>query len=264
MARYKDQIDATKAAHMAARALSDAALVKLEGFADDLAAGDLTVDQFASEARKVVRFAYRESAAVGRSLTTQQADRPDWTPAKTITTSDYLASLLTDVNRNVAEYKAGEQDEKARRKLKLRVGLSATTAAQRGFTDAQLEHYAELQLLGYKVTKLWLANFLHNDPCANCITLNGTEVPFGDEFPIPTLMSEVSIYRDLQGPPLHVHCKCVMVVLITRAENLLDSVNTQRLSLPTTMTTETVKSLPRRVFDAIIRALRAIVGGKKK
>lgn len=263
MPRYKDQIEATKAAHMAARALSDAALVKLEGLSDELAANDVTIEEFTTQARKIVRHSYRESAAVARSLTVQQAQRPDWKPVGSVATSAYLQSLISDVERNVAEFKAGPMDDKARRKLKLRVGLSATTAAQRGFTDSQLEHYSELQTLGYKVTKLWLANFLNNDPCANCITLNGTEVPFGEEFPVPTLIQS-SIYRDLQGPPLHVHCKCVMVVLITRTENLLDSVNTQRISLPTTMSTALVKSLPRRVFDAIIRALRAIFGGKKK
>jgi hypothetical protein len=263
MTTYKDQIEATKAAHMAARALSDAAYVKLESLAQDLSSGRITIDKYAAESRKIVRFSYRESATVARSLTKQQSGLSDWRPEGSVSTSDYLSSLIDDVNKNIAEYKAGEQDEKALRRLKLRVRLSATTAAQRGFTDAQLENYGELQEKGFKVSKLWLANFLNNDPCENCKKLHGTEVEFGKEFPVPTLM-KVSVYRDLQGPPLHVHCKCMMVVLISRPENRFDVINTNRIKVPTTMSTETVKRLPRRVFDAIIRALRAIVGGKKK
>lgn len=263
MARYTKQIEATRAAHMASRALSDAALVSLDEAWDSYVDGDTDINVYAIEARKIVRFSYREAAAVARSLAIQQSEIPDWEPTGELVDTPYLRSLVADVDRNIAEYRESEQDEKARRRLKLKVGLSAITAAERGFTDAQLEHYGELEAMGSRVTKLWLANFLNNEPCVDCVHLNGTEVEFDEEFPVPTL-KRTAVYRDLQGPPLHVRCKCVMVVLITRADNLFDRVPTVNITLPATMSTETVKRLPRRIFESIVKLLRAIAGGSKK
>lgn len=263
MARYTKQIEATRAAHMASRALSDAALVNLDKAWDAYTSGEITINAYAVEARKIVRFSYREAAAVARSLTMQQSEIMDWEPTGELKDTPYLKALLADVDRNLNEYRDGPQDEKDRRKFKLKVGLSAITAAERGFTDSQLVYYGELRDMGHRVSKLWLANFLNNEPCIDCVHLNGTEVDFDDEFPVPTLM-RTAVYRDLQGPPLHVRCKCVMVVLVTRADNLFDRIPTSNIAIPATMSTETVKRLPRRIFDSIVKLLRAISGGVGK
>lgn len=260
MTKYSKQIEATRAAHMASRALADAAIVRLDKAWDSYVSGDLTIDQLRSEAHKIVKFSYNEAASVGKALTQRQSGIVDWNPIGDLKDSAYLESLLLDVDRNIEDFKNSDRDEKAGKRLKFRVGLSAITASQRGFTDAQLVHYGELQAMGHRVTKLWTANFVNNEPCVDCISLHGTVVPFDTEFPVPTLM-RTAVYRDLQGPPLHVRCKCVMVVLITSADNIFDKIPTNRVDIPTTMSTDSVKSLPRRIFDSIVKVLRTITGG---
>lgn len=262
MAKYDKQIRDTQAAHMASRALADAAKVKIADLWSRVTSGKITVDQFAVDAKQLVRFSYKESWAVARLLVIDQADMGGWDPSKAVGDTDYLKDLLLDVDRNVAEFKASDHSEKAARRLTFRIELSAITAAERGFTDSQLAYYGDLRDMGFRVTKLWLANFVNNEPCVDCITLSGTSVPFDQEFPIPTLM-RTAVYRDLQGPPLHVRCKCVMVVLITRADNILDRFPSKKMTIPTTMSTDTVKSLPARIFDSILKVLRLITGGSK-
>lgn len=262
MARYTEQIERTRAAHMAARAISDAATVRLTDSWNDFEAGIIDIDDWALEARKTVRFSYRESAKIARILSREMAELPGWEPEPYLKNSDYLRSLLLDVERNVRTFKESDQSDKAKRNLKLRVELSSVTAAERGFTDSQLKHYGELVDMGYRVSKMWLANFVNNDPCVSCRALHNIRVPFQQEFPVPTLM-RTAIYRDLQGPPLHVRCKCVMVVLITRAENLLERIPTETITPSNTMTTEMVKRLPKRIFNSIVNVLKMITGRRR-
>lgn len=262
MTKYSKQVEATRAAHMASRALADAAVVRLGRAWSDYESGKMTLTKFRAEAHRVVKYSYREASSVARTLTKDQSGITDWVPSARVRDSDYLTSLLADVDKNVEAFKQSDQGDKAAKRLKFRIELSAITAAQRGFTDAQLAHYGELQALGHRVTKLWTANFVNNEPCVDCISLHGTVVPFGQEFPVPTLM-RTAVYKDLQGPPLHVRCKCVMVVLITSADNLFDKIPTSRVAIPATMSTESVKSLPRRIFDSIVKVLRTITGGSR-
>jgi hypothetical protein len=257
MATYTEQIKATQAAHMASRAISDATLISLRDIWDEYASGKLTDAKYLAAAKRIVRSAYRDSARVARNLTKSQAEIPEWTPMNSLVSSEYLTSLIDDVERNHKEYLDSDRSDKSARRMRLKFELSAITAAERGFTDSQLMHYGELRDFGFRVRKLWLANFINNEPCADCINLNGTVVDFDSEFPIPTLM-KTSVYRDLQGPPLHVRCKCVMVVIITRAENLTERIPTKTNVSPTTMSTKTVKSLPKRIFDSIVNVLRTV------
>lgn len=261
MATYAEQITATQSAHMISRALSDAAVKQLADLFDKLTMDEISLNQYSISSKRVIRTAYRESAKAGRSLVRHLSGMDDWEPEPALTVTPYLNSLLADVEANVANFGEGveQRDGSSMRQLKLRVSLSAITAAERGFTDAQLEHYSELEDFGYSLQKMWLANFINNEPCADCINLNGNVVSFRSEFPVPTLM-RTAIYRDLQGPPLHVRCKCVMVVLITTAENMFDRVPNMRTTPANTMTTETVKKLPRRIFNTLIKFLKAITG----
>ena len=259
MAKYLEQIETTKAANMASRAISDASILKLDEAWDRMDAGEIDITQFHTEVRGIVRFAYRESAQIGKKLTQTLSGIDGWNPSETIRDTEYLKSLLTDVKRNVDAFKKSGKTDADRRKLKLRLGLSAITASTRGLTDAQISHYSELKDMGYKLQKMWLANFANNEPCADCVALHGTRVPFENEFPIPTLM-RTAVYRDLQGPPLHVRCKCTMVILITTLENLLDVIPRESADSIVTMSTKTVKKLPQKVFDAVIKVLRMITG----
>jgi len=261
LAKYLDQIEATRAANMASRSLADASLLKLDDAWELLDNGKLTIPEFHTEVRRIVRFAYRESALVGKALTQNLSGIDGWNPVTDIRDTDYLKSLLVDVKRNIESFKNSNQEDKDRRKLKLRLGLSALTAASRGLTDAQLAYYAELKDMGYKLQKLWLANFVNNEPCVDCVTLHNVRVKFEDEFPVPTLR-KTAIYRDLQGPPLHVRCKCTMVVLITTLENLFDSLPKEVVNSTTTMSTQSVKKLPQKVFDSVIKVLRMITRRK--
>lgn len=255
MTSYKAQIDATKAAHLAARALADAAQISISAAFDRYNAGEITSKQYEAEALRVVRKSYRDSAKVARLLTKSQAQLTGWNPEPSIITSPYLKSLEQDVRNNFKKYREGIHSD---RQLRLRLQLSAYTGAERGFTDAQLKHYKELQDFGYRIRKLWVANFMNNDPCIDCVNLHGTAVAFESEFPVPTLM-RTAIYRDLQGPPLHVRCKCVMVVLISSLDNIFESIPNQRTtSRATAMTTESVKRLPTRAFNSILSVLSSI------
>lgn len=261
MAKYKHQIEVTRAAHMASRAISDASVIAIDDAVEALTKGTMSLTEFKKVAKRIVRKAYNESATIAKNLTVNLANIPQWKPSGSVTNSAYLVSLLSDVERNIQTFSNSLKDEKAIRALALKVKLSAITGAERGFTDSQLEHYGELRDMGYRVEKLWLANFINNEPCIDCVHLHGTQVEFDKEFPIPTLM-KTSIYRDLQGPPLHVRCKCLMVVLITTATNIFDKVVVDSPNVPATMTTETVKKLPLRIFNAIIRVLKTITGRK--
>lgn len=262
MATYAYQVETTRGAHMASRALADAAIVDLQDFAERMSKGKMTLAEYRNEARRLVRKSYRGSASVARNLTQQLSELPGWEPQEALKHTDYLDSLLKDVDRNIETFKNSTQTNKDLRALSLRVQLSAITAAERGFTDAQLAHYAELEVFGYRVSKLWLANFLNNEPCVDCVLLHGTQVDFNQEFPIPTLMRS-SVYRDLQGPPLHVRCKCMMVVLISSAENILDSITVDAPQAPTPMSVKVIQRMSKKIFDDIIKVIRLITRRKQ-
>lgn len=262
MATYSAQIEMTKAAHMASRAISDASELKIQNLVDDLHTGSISIGTYRRTVKAIVRKAYKDAGRTAKELTKQSSDMPSWEPELEVGDSEYLKSLLADVDRNVTIYENSERTGKDLRNLNLRVQLSAITGAERGFTDSQLNHYGELQDMGYQVRKIWLANFVNNEPCIDCVHLHGTQVDFNQEFPIPTLM-KTAVYRDLQGPPLHVRCKCVMAVIITTLENMFEKLEVDSPEAPTTMNTQTVKRLPLKIFNAIIKVLRTITGMKK-
>lgn len=93
-----------------------------------------------------------------------------------------------------------------------RAKLSVSTAVQRGITDGHMGAYSNYSDTdGLKWNKVWVANFTGNVPCAACTALHGEVVDEGEEFPT-SLSKGVSVYYDLDGPPLHPNCKCVLVV----------------------------------------------------
>lgn len=90
-----------------------------------------------------------------------------------------------------------------------RAKKSATTAVQRGMTDAHINSYQKSQQEGkIRWRKMWVATYVNNTPCAECNKLHGTVVDSEAEFP----KGSTPVYRDLKGPPRHVNCKCYLIM----------------------------------------------------
>ena len=99
-----------------------------------------------------------------------------------------------------------------------RSSASATVAVQRGMTEAHLYAYRDISK-GNRLTKVWIANFSDpsKPPCPTCTALHGTEVPFAQSFSSSQTFSSSKppgVYKDLQGPPRHPNCRCVIIVLV--------------------------------------------------
>lgn len=84
----------------------------------------------------IVRAAYRTSAAVAAEHTARQSEIPGWYPQGQIFNTQYLKDLISDIRRNLRDYKSSDKEDKARRKALLRMQHSAGVGAQRGYTDA--------------------------------------------------------------------------------------------------------------------------------
>jgi hypothetical protein len=257
MSGFAEQIEAARVAHNAATAIEASARKQMADAFEQWDAGNLSAQSVRHRLEAIVRAAYRGTAAVAIQHTSQQSGLPNWKP-KGVFTSNYLTSLIADIRRNLRDYKVSPKEEADRRRAILRMQLSGAVAAQRGYTDALIESYAELEALGYQLRKVWMANFVNNTPCAICTGLHGTSVGLREEFKVrPSDTSKV--YINLQGPPRHPNCRCYLVILVVDLTNALDEIDVDQPEPgQTTMTTEQVKSIPKRIFDAIVKSLRLI------
>lgn len=260
MANFPDQIESSRRSHLAVRALEESVRLQIEEIFVAWERGEESAQSVRWRLERVVRNAYRAAAAVGVGHVSAQSGIPGWRPVGVFTTP-YLQGLLADVRRNLREYKASSRDPKARRRAISRIEHSAGVAATRGYTDAVLETNRELRDFGYMVRKLWLANFVNNTPCEFCQALHGTEVGLDEDF--PTDRNVLKVYGDLKGPPRHPRCKCRLVILHVRLENLferLDPNDPRDGGSTDTMSTSEVQALPRGVFSLFTRGLRKIIG----
>lgn len=203
-----------------------------------------------------MRNTYRSASKVGLDHARAQAEMEGWNPVEPFIT-DYLNDLLSDVRRNLREFKKTKREDADVRRLVLRAQLSARVAAQRGFTDALVSAYAELSRMGFRVRKVWTANFVDNDPCSHCRTLHGTEVALEESFPAD---ASLSVYGNLYGPPRHPRCRCFLVMLIVTLDNVLTVYKPDEPTPATAMiSTEEVRRMPNKAFAAVTKALSAII-----
>jgi len=257
MASFAEQLRAARQAHLAARALEATVRQQIAATFDAWDQGRFSPQSVRWQLEAIVRSAYRASAAVASAHAVRESGLTGWTPTE-IFNSEYLQNLLADVRRNLREYKKSSRDEKARRRAILRMQHSAGVAAQRGYTDAMIQAYTELEDFGYRVRKIWLANFVNNTPCEYCRALHGTEVGLHEEF--PTGDNRLKVYGDLLGPPRHPRCQCYLAILIVTLANTLETLDIDSPGPGAlTMTTEDVKRMPGMIFRAVVRTLQRII-----
>jgi|SRR6478735_3102787 len=258
MASFGEQIEASRQSHLAVRALEETVRAQVERTFQMWENGEISNRQIRFRLEHIVRNAYRSAAAVGVAHTSAQSGIPGWRPVGVFNT-DYLQGLLADVRRNLREFNASDRGPKARRRAISRIEHSAGVGATRGYTDAVLETNRELQDFGYLLRKLWLANFVNNTPCEFCQALHGTEVGLDESF--PTDENLLKVYGDLKGPPRHPRCKCRLVILHVRLENLFERLNVDAPQDGTTdtLTTDEIQAMPSGVFGLITRGLRRII-----
>jgi hypothetical protein len=258
MSSFAHQLEAAKSAHLAAITLEEQVREKIvQGF-EDWDAGKLSAQSVRHRLENVVRDAYRTSAALAAAHASRMSEIPGWIPQSQIFRTDYLDALLGDVRRNLREYKASDRDDKARRRHIMRMQHSAGVGAQRGYTDALIASYTELEDFGFVLRKVWLANFINNTPCPTCRSLHGMERDLHEEFPFK--LADTAVYLNLQGPPRHPRCQCYLAILIITVENAFDKLNIDNPSSKKIEETDTdeVKKLPWKIFLAIIAVLKKI------
>ena len=257
MAGFREQLQSAARAHAAATALESTVRAQIAQAFDAWDAGTYNAQTVRYRLERIVRQAYRGSAAVAAEHAAREAGLPGWSAAETFN-SEYLQNLLSDVRRNLREYKASDRGDAARRRAILRIQHSAGVAAQRGYTDQMIDAYTELQDFGYRLRKVWLANLINNVPCEHCRALHGTEVGLHENF--PTSKNTLKVYGDLKGPPRHPRCRCYLAILIVSLENALEALDIENPGPPPqTMTTDEVKKMPNKVFSAIVKTLQRVV-----
>jgi len=257
MAGFADQLQAARQSHLAATAIE---LSVRQEIAETFGAwdrGELTAQSVRWKLEAIVRSAYRSSASLASAHAQREAGIPGWKPTGVFNT-DYLKALIQDVRRNLRDYKASDRGEVALRRALFRMQHSAGVAAQRGYTDGMIAAYSELADFGFRLRKVWLANFVDNTPCDYCRALHGTEVGLHENF--PTGSNKLKVYGDLKGPPRHPRCRCYLAILIVSLDNALDALDIEKPpAAPQTMTTDDVKSMPTLIFRAVVKTLRRIV-----
>lgn len=259
MASFGEQIESSRQSHLGVRALEESVRIQINEVFDAWERGEETAQSVRWRLESVVRNAYRSAAAVGIRHMGAESGIPGWRPVGVFNTA-YLQGLLADVRRNLRDYKASPRTAKDRRRAVSRIEHSAGVGATRGYTDSVLATGAELRDFGFMLRKLWLANFENNTPCEFCQALHGKEVALNESF--PTDSNLLKVYGDLKGPPRHPRCKCRLVILLVRLENLFErlDVNDPRPGGSTnTMTTSEIQSLPKGVFGLVTRGLRKII-----
>lgn len=258
MASFRQQLDLAEAARIAVSSLEAQSRREINEIFVQWELGNLTNQTVRYRLEAVIRDAYRTSAAVAYQAAQQNSGLEGWTPAVTFNT-EYLQDLLSDVRRNLRDYKASAQTEKDRRRAVSRIEHSAGVAAQRGYTDQTIAAYTELEDFGYQLRKVWVANFIDNVPCPSCTRLHGTQIGLHEMFREES--GEPGVYRDLIGPPRHPRCQCKIVVLVLTLENAFDKLDiVDPPAAPQFMTTEQVKKMPMAIFKSVVAVLRTIAG----
>lgn len=257
MASYYDQMLAAKQAHRVVSQLESQVREQVAQAFDDWDRGVLDAQTIRHRLEAIVRSAYRSSVAIGQKLAIDQSELPDWKPSERVFLTEYLKQLLSDVRRNLRDYKVSDRGEVARRRAVLRIQHSAGVGAERGYTDAVVAAYKELDGYGYVVRKIWL-NSEDSLPCAECLALHGTQVGVDEDFPVVT--EKAHVYINLQGPPRHPNCRCRVCVIITTLDNATEDLDIEKpQQAPTQMSSEQVRGLPTRIFQAIVKVLRKIL-----
>lgn len=257
MASFGDQLRAAQQAHLAASALEATVRQEIVATFDAWDQGQFNAQSVRWRLESIIRAAYRSSAAVAAAHAARQSGISGWTPAPVFNT-EYLQNLLADVRRNLREYKKSDRGDAARRRAVLRMQHSAGVAAQRGYTDALISAYGELADFGFRLRKVWLANFVNNTPCEYCRDLHGTEVALDEDF--PTGDNRLKVYGDLKGPPRHPRCRCYLAILIVSLENAFEALDIENPgTAPLTMTSAQIRSMPAQIFRALVKTLRKII-----
>lgn len=269
MASIAAQLEQARESAQAATSLEAANRQQIEALFDAWDAGFINNRQIRHRLENVVRASYRASGSIAREHTRRASELPEWVPADQTFRTPYLSSLLGDVRRNLREYgtvrgraSSTEADvEKARRRAMLRIKHSAGVATSRGYTDGIIQAHVELEDFGFRLEKVWLANFVNNTPCRYCRALHGTRVGLRDTFRAQVSGGRrLAVYRDLQGPPRHPQCHCYLAILIITLENALEPINIDQPEDPEDETSaEAIRNLPLAVFKAIVAALRALI-----
>lgn len=257
MASFEEQLQAARQAHLAASALESSVRQQIAASFDAWDRGEYSAQSIRWRLEAIVRSAYRTTASVASAHVSRESGIQGWVPSEVFNT-EYLANLLSDVRRNLREYKSSDRGEVARRRAVLRMQHSAGVASQRGYTDAMISGYTELQDFGFRLRKVWLANFVNNTPCDYCRALHGTEVGLHENFPMGDNL--LKVYGDLKGPPRHPRCRCYLAILVVSLENALESLDIEHPTPASkTMSTDDVKRMPTKVFRAIVKTLRKII-----
>jgi hypothetical protein len=91
-----------------------------------------------------------------------------------------------------------------------RVSAASSVSVYAGSRDTQVALYRQFaQINPYiRLHKTWQVTAA--DPCPMCDALDGEEVELGEEFDhvAPDAGTARPVWRDLQGPPRHPHCRC--------------------------------------------------------
>ena len=256
MASFGEQLLAAKKAHLAAIALEESVRQQIKETFNAWDSGEYTAQSVRWRLEAIVRAAYRTSAAVATAHVVDASGLQGWTPPEVFTTP-YLTTLIADIRRNLREFKASDRGDVARRRAILRMQHGAGVAAQRGYTDAMVGGFGELADFGFRLRKVWIANFTNNDPCEHCRALHGQEVSLHEEFPADP---ELKVFGDLLGPPRHPRCQCYLAILLVSLENALEALDIEDPTpAPQTMSTEDVRNMPGKIFTAVVKTLQRVV-----
>jgi hypothetical protein len=104
------------------------------------------------------------------------------------------------------------------KRLGQRVQATGSTAVHQGANDALNAIYADFATINPYVTlrKRW--HVTAADPCGVCRALDGTTVAVGAEFDHDAGRDTGDwrhVWRNLQGPPRHPHCRCQLELVMT-------------------------------------------------
>lgn len=250
MARFAAQLRTAQSAHAAVNSLEAVARDQIDQAFDAWDAGLYDARTVRYRLEQIVRQAYRSSVALAVAHVGRQTEDlvPNWRPTNRVFVTPYLTSLISDIRRNLREYKADGLTPEARRRAVLRMRHSAGVAVQRGYTDALISGYGEMADMGLVLKKVWVAR---PTACPECARLHGTEVGLTDEFP----RGRLPVYIDLMGPPAHPHCQCQVVIFVVTLENAFDRVDLDEIPTPDrpqSMTAEAVRRMPSKIFTAFV------------
>lgn len=258
MPSFPEQLRAAEVAHLAANAVEQQVRSSVLDAFREWDAGTLDAQTIRHRLEALVRQGYRANIALASAHAVKQISVPTFKPKDPFNT-DYLQSLLSDVRRNLREYKEAKDadEEVARRRVLLRTEYSVSVGAQRGYTDSLIQAFDQsADQHGTTLRKVWVANFISHEPCERCRALHGSEVGLHDEF-----TATGKVYGDLLGPPLHPNCKCYLAVLTVGLANAGEelAVNAPLTPAPEFMTTDQLKEYPTPFRRAVLASLAALM-----